>query len=211
VPAKLRNLGRFGKEAQFAVSREVPVHSEATQMQAPQCKRPGSFGQASSSMQSLLNLPRFTGFRAVPHLAKVFQTHNAPQAAAASRNFRVLASKDAPRKIDTKAATLDGVKSMSSGVGSPKIAIPYTDLTVGEFSSSLITQGPPLLMVPVIQVGRLYRCRRSPRDFREREARSPDPSRRGRPQEGWVQKCGGGGQRRRPGKLFGALLSPCRN
>ena len=85
-------------------------------------------GQAPS-MQSLLKLPRFV--RAVPHLANFLKTQQTAHAAATSRSFRVLASKDVPRKVDVQAATLGGLKSVSSDIGSSKIAIPYTDLTVG--------------------------------------------------------------------------------
>ncbi|GAB4817580.1 hypothetical protein N2152v2_004626 [Parachlorella kessleri] len=84
--------------------------------------------QRASAMQSLL--PRFaSGFRVVPQLARVLQ--NASQPAPAARTLRVLASKEVPRSVEVKATTLEGVKSLTTDAGTPKIAVPYTDLTVG--------------------------------------------------------------------------------
>lgn len=75
-------------------------------------------------------LSRFAGLRAVPQIARAFTRHHAAAegAAAASRGFRVLAAKEVPRNVESKAATVEGVKSISSA-SAPR---PYSNLTVGE-------------------------------------------------------------------------------
>lgn len=99
-----------------------------------ECQRTVSASRPSQArMMNLLNLNRLGGFRAVPHLARVFQAQRASEAAVAGRGLRVLASKgDQPRAVDAKSAALDGVKTFSSDISASKIAIPYADLTVGE-------------------------------------------------------------------------------
>ena len=83
-----------------------------------------------SSRKGTMALSRFASGvqRTVPQIARLLTRHCAAAERPASRSFRVLAAKEVPRSVGSKAAAVEGVKSISSAAA-PR---PYSDLTVGE-------------------------------------------------------------------------------